>query len=111
MVATCVVAPAVIVPAGRSWSLRVIGSRPLAYVGMLSYGIYLWHYAVIEWLVRRIGCNPAALNVCPATVHWSFVKVSLAAIPLSIAAGAASWYLVERPAIRIAHRYGRPTPP
>jgi peptidoglycan/LPS O-acetylase OafA/YrhL len=111
IVAACIVAPAVFVPAGRSWSLSVIGSRPLAYIGMLSYGIYLWHYAVIEWLVRRIGCNPAVLNVCPSTVHWSFVKVSLAAIPLSIAAGAASWYLVERPAIRIAHRYGRPTPP
>jgi peptidoglycan/LPS O-acetylase OafA/YrhL len=105
VVSACVVAPAVFVPHGRSWSLRVIGCRPLAYIGMLSYGIYLWHYAVIEWLVRRIGCNPATLNVCPSTVHHSFVKVSLAAIPLSIAAGAASWYLVERPAIRIAHRY------
>jgi peptidoglycan/LPS O-acetylase OafA/YrhL len=111
VVATCVVAPAVFVPAGRSWSLRVIGSRPLAYIGMLSYGIYLWHYAVIEWLVRRIGCNPAALNVCPSTVHWSFVTVSLAAIPLSIAVGAVSWYLIERPAIRVAHHYGRQRAP
>jgi peptidoglycan/LPS O-acetylase OafA/YrhL len=104
-VATCVVAPAVFVPVDRSWSLRAIGSRPLAYIGKLSYGIYLWHYAVIEWLVRRLGCNPAGLRACPATVHWSFVKVSLAAVPLSVAAGALSWYLVERPAIRIAHRY------
>jgi peptidoglycan/LPS O-acetylase OafA/YrhL len=109
LVALCVVAPAVIVPAERQgWSLRAIGSRPLAYIGMLSYGIYLWHYAVIEWLVRRLGCNPAGLTSCPATVHWSFVKVSLAAVPLSIAAGGASWYLVERPMIRLAHRYHRP---
>ena len=105
VVAACVVAPAVIVPARRSWSLRMIGSRPLAFVGMISYGIYLWHYAVIEWLVRRFGCDPTALRPCPASVNWSFVKVSLAAVPLSIAAGALSWYLVERPTIRIAHRY------
>jgi peptidoglycan/LPS O-acetylase OafA/YrhL len=84
----------------------MIGSRPLAFVGMISYGIYLWHYAVIEWLVRRLGCDPTHLRPCPASVHWSFVKVTLAAVPLSIAAGALSWYLVERPTIRIAHRYG-----
>jgi peptidoglycan/LPS O-acetylase OafA/YrhL len=104
-IAVCVVAAAVIVHSGRSWSLRAIASRPLAFVGMLSYGIYLWHYAVIEWLVRRAGCNPSGLSSCPASVHWSFVKVSLAAVPLSIAAGALSWYLVERPMIRLAHRY------
>ena len=106
VVAACVVAPAVVVPAGRSWSLRMLASRPLAFVGMLSYGIYLWHYAVIEWLVRRLGCDPTAIRPCPPTVHWSFVKLTLAAVPLSIAAGALSWYLVERPTIRIAHRYG-----
>jgi peptidoglycan/LPS O-acetylase OafA/YrhL len=109
VVAACVVAPAVFVPAGRSWSLRIVGSRPLAFIGMCSYGIYLWHYAVIEWLVRRLGCNPAALRVCPASVHWSFVKVTLAAVPLSIAVGALSWYLVERPTIRLAHRYSKRT--
>jgi len=108
LIGLCVVAPAVLVPAdGRSWSLRAIGSRPLAYVGMLSYGIYLWHYAVIEWLVRRLGCNPSGLTSCPASVHWSFVKVTLAALPLSIAAGALSWYLVERPMIRLAHHARR----
>jgi peptidoglycan/LPS O-acetylase OafA/YrhL len=106
VVAACVVAPAVFVPAGRSWSLRMIGSRPLAFVGMVSYGIYLWHYAVIEWLVRRVGCDPTSLRPCPASVHWSFLTVSIAAVPLSIAVGAASWYLVERPMIRLGHHYG-----
>jgi peptidoglycan/LPS O-acetylase OafA/YrhL len=108
VIAACVIAPAVIVPGGRSVALRTIASRPLAFVGMLSYGIYLWHYAVIEWLARRVGCNPSGLASCPADVHWSFVKVALAAIPLSIAAGALSWYLVERPMIRLAHRYYGP---
>jgi peptidoglycan/LPS O-acetylase OafA/YrhL len=106
-IAACIVAPAVIVPVNRSWTLRAIGSRPLAFVGMVSYGIYLWHYAVIEWLVRRSGCDPTRLVPCPASVHWSFVKVSLAAIPLSIAVGALSWYLIERPMIRLTHRYTR----
>ena len=105
LIAACVVAPAVIVHAGRSWSLRAIASRPLAFVGMLCYGIYLWHYAVIEWLVRRVGCDPSGLSSCPAGVHFSFVKVAVAAVPLSIAAGAVSWYVVERPMIRFAHRY------
>ena len=74
---------------------------------MVSYGIYLWHYAVIEWLVRWVGCDPTNLRPCPPTVHWSFVKVSLAAVPLSIAAGALSWYLIERPMIRLTHRSTR----
>jgi peptidoglycan/LPS O-acetylase OafA/YrhL len=108
LIAICVVAPAVIVPAGhRSWSLRAIASGPLAFVGMLSYGIYLWHYAVLEWVVRRFGCNPTGLVSCPSTLHHSFVKVTLLTVPLSIGAGALSWYLVERPAIRLSHRYRR----
>jgi peptidoglycan/LPS O-acetylase OafA/YrhL len=107
VLATCVVAPAVVVTAQRSRTLRIIGCGPLAFTGMVSYGVYLWHYAVIEWLVRRMGCHPGAFVSCPPSVHWSFVKVGLAAIPLSIAAGAASWYLVERPCIRLTHRSAR----
>ena len=81
--------------------------RPLAFVGMLSYGMYLWHYAVLEWLVRRLGCDPTSLQPCPPTLHYTFAKVAPLAVLLSIGLGAASWYLVERPIIRLTHRYRR----
>jgi peptidoglycan/LPS O-acetylase OafA/YrhL len=58
---------------GRRW----LGSRPLVWLGKLSYSLYLWHYV--------------------------FVKSDLAvwaALPISIAAAAASRYLVELPAQR-----------
>ena len=83
-------------PAERSLESRVLGLRALLWVGLVSYGLYLW--------------NPAVLRKM-ADAGWSdslgivgFATVGLAA---SLAIAAASWYLVERWALRFARQVTR----
>jgi peptidoglycan/LPS O-acetylase OafA/YrhL len=64
--------------AGASW----LEAPVLVWLGQISYGLYLWHYLFVR----------SDLAV------W-------AAIPLSVAAAAASWYLVECPVRRLRARF------
>jgi peptidoglycan/LPS O-acetylase OafA/YrhL len=76
--------------AGLGW----LAWRPLAWIGTITYGVYLWHIPVIVW-ARGNGLLPGgALS-------------ALVALPIAIALGAASWYLLERPFMARAARLGR----
>ena len=76
---------------GTGAGLRWLAWRPLAWIGTITYGVYLWHIPVIVFL-RGNGLLPGgALS-------------ALVALPVAIAFGAASWYLLERPLMtRAAH--------
>jgi peptidoglycan/LPS O-acetylase OafA/YrhL len=77
----------------RTVSARLLATRPLVWMGVISYGFYLWHLAVLTQLFKWTGTS---LGLVP------FALIALAA---SIALGAASWYVIERPAIRFAHEW------
>lgn len=66
----------------RAWPLA-----PLAWLGEISYGIYLWHLPVI--LSLRKGIGPAD----PEAILW----LTLAGV---LALSALTWHLFERPLIR-----------
>lgn len=75
---------------------RTLGSRPVAWVGLVSYGLYLWH----SWVISRLADIDAIHH--PSLMAWPLVW-SLALV-LSLCCAAASWYLIERSAIGFGHR-------
>jgi peptidoglycan/LPS O-acetylase OafA/YrhL len=68
----------------RSVLARVLAFRPLAYVGRISYGLYLWHYPIFSYVDRaRTGLG-----------GWPLFGVRFAP---TLAFAVVSFYLVERP--------------
>ncbi len=89
---------------GRVWGRRVrpLASPVLVWIGTVSYGGYLWHHSLMYHHIDQDAVNDmSAFNA-------SLLMVGLFAFVLAVAAG--SWYLVERPALRIANRLSRVRP-
>ncbi len=80
-VATAAVVLAVVSPAGRLGTL--LGWLPLRWLGVRSYGIYLWHYPII-------------VLTTPANGTETPLRATLQ-IGASIVIAALSWRLVEEP--------------
>jgi peptidoglycan/LPS O-acetylase OafA/YrhL len=70
---------------------RVLASGPLAGVGRISYGLYLWHYPIFFALAHDVGLSLGSTLALGA--------------PLSLAAAAASYRWVELPALRLKARF------
>lgn len=88
-------------PGRLGLTIRLLGSRPMVWLGEASYGIYLWHLAVLWALTGRSGfAHPQGV--------LTYAEVLVAVLVIAVALGAASMYLVERPAQRLLSRPRRP---
>jgi peptidoglycan/LPS O-acetylase OafA/YrhL len=78
--------------------------RPLAWVGLISYSLYLLHPVVLYVMTYEIRARGPGAGL-PVGVQMAI------AAALSILLAAAAFYLVEKPAIDLGHRLTRPRPP
>lgn len=72
----------------RSRYRALLAWRPLLYLGVVSYGFYLWHQAFIDRLMIWTDARP---------FDGSFAVVAPAAFALAIAAAAVSHRAIEEP--------------
>lgn len=63
---------------------RMLSWRPLAWIGTLSYGLYLWHY-------------PLFVILTPERVHLSGIPLQILRFGLTFAIASASYYFLENP--------------
>ncbi len=84
--------PAVFVGAGGGAVRRVLSNKALVWVGLVSYGVYLWQVETI----RAIGDHVLDQDALHPNLLW--LGLALAA---SIGVGAISWYVLERPALSL----------
>ena len=82
LIAACVVLPAITGRDDRG-PRRVLRVRLLAWLGLVSYGIFLWHWPLLAEL-RDQG------------VH-GWAGLALLGLPLTVACAALSYHVVERP--------------
>jgi peptidoglycan/LPS O-acetylase OafA/YrhL len=81
--------PALFGDPARGLVRRVLANRVLAYLGMISYGVYLWHFAVLlqldRWGLGDVAADTSQLIWFPAGLAGGVLLASI------------SWFAVERP--------------
>jgi peptidoglycan/LPS O-acetylase OafA/YrhL len=91
VVALLLLAPMIFTGTRRRLPQRLAGAPVMAWLGLISYGIFLWHYPVLE-KIGIVHGRTAALELLLVTVA------------ISVACAAASYYLVERPLMKFKYR-------
>ena len=69
---------------------RILGTRLLLWLGLLSYGLYLWQVTII-------------VDLGFAGARASFVPVLIGTLLIALPLAAASYYLIERPLMRFKY--------
>ncbi len=87
LVALLLILPAIFGEAEGGAPRAFLGLRSVSWLGLISYGVFLWHYAVtIELGYPGEG--------------WSFLPLLIATCAITVPIAAASYYLLERPLLR-----------
>lgn len=98
VIAALMLLPAIFAKVGPvGFSRRVLATRTLTWLGLVSYGIYIWHRPILDHVFAEWFTEGALFG--PTTITVAVIVVSL-----TIAGAALSYYLVERPALRLKDR-------
>ena len=79
---------------------RFLANRAVQLLGLVSYGIYLWHELWLRTYRRWAGAPAAGLG-------GSFPRTAMAVLALTVATAAVSWVVIERPLLRRKDRVPR----
>jgi peptidoglycan/LPS O-acetylase OafA/YrhL len=84
-------------PGDRTWTARVLSNRPMVFVGLISYSLYLWHWPLLVFFrYYANGAMPSAaqrlalgLVACAVSwLSWRFVEsIRKRNVPAAVAVG------------------------
>jgi len=86
----------------ESWTTKVLELAPVRYLGRLSYSIYVWHMLALVTVFSRAQVTWAPLVFLGQRPVRYLTILVLAMM---------SYYLVERPMIRLGHKLAPPATP
>jgi len=102
-IATCLLLPVAFGPQDRGVVRGFLRSWPVASFGVISYGVFLWHVPLIEAVINWTGRHPFLDWSKPGmgVLSGDVVVPVVLAFVASVVAGTLSWFVVEKPLIRL----------
>ena len=106
-VVVLLLAPAVFAADGSGLPRRLLAAPPLVWIGVVSYGIYLWHLTIAEWIARP--AMPAqfeadGLDLVGRVPFGATPVLFVLTLAASCTVAAASYRWIELPALRRKER-------
>jgi peptidoglycan/LPS O-acetylase OafA/YrhL len=101
-VTLCLLLPAVFGDRGGGWPRRVLANRWLAMLGLISYGVFLWHLTIAIKLSGEGAADWLPIG--------DFLTLTVIVAAVSIPIAALSYMVVERPLLRLKYLGGRAQP-
>jgi peptidoglycan/LPS O-acetylase OafA/YrhL len=95
-VAVCLLLPAVFGHTAGGWPRRVLANRWLARLGLISYGVFLWHLTLAIKLSGEHAGGWLPIG--------NFLSLTVVVLAVSIPVAAGSYLVVERPLLRLKYR-------
>lgn len=93
LTAALLLTPAIFGDWAGGWPRRLLATSWMGWLGLVSYGIFLWHSTIMLEINRH-----GAQGWLPFS---GFLSLLLATLAIVIPIAAASYYLIERPALRL----------
>ena len=88
LAALCILLPAAFETRAGGVVPALLRVRWLAWIGLVSYGVYLYHTIVIDQLNKLYGAG---------STGWRYPVVTVTSLVLTVVCAGASYYLLERP--------------
>jgi peptidoglycan/LPS O-acetylase OafA/YrhL len=107
--------PAIFGTQGGGVVRRILANRRLAWLGLISYGIYLWQGSVLQVICQPQGYGfvngSCRMHNIGLLQHVPLLSLTVIGVCVTIVCAAASYYGVERPLLRLKYRRTPPAPP
>jgi peptidoglycan/LPS O-acetylase OafA/YrhL len=97
VVAFLLLLPAVFGPPDQTLIRKFLRCWPVASVGVISYGIYLWHLNLMDQFLKWADWNPLTTPI------W---LLSVVVLGITIGVASISYFGLERPLLRLKNRLG-----
>ena len=95
------VLPGVFGEVGRGLPSKVLMHKWLVWLGLVSYGIYLWQFKPFDWTSAKVWQHGWHFEIFGDKILGAMVMYGAIAIGFTIPVAALSYYIVEKPFLKL----------